>query len=729
MQRIENTLRNNYIALIFSILGCDLIFSCLYGDFSIVNFLVIIFLVVIYFTFYDKVVEEGNKGPIVYILGAVIILLFSLFFISLYMKSPNSELTYGISDMIFGGQLKTNTNLSYTFGIMVLVTFVYSSMIYYFSVKVTRTAILLLLYFIPIILYIKGSYKVDAVTIYSFMISLFLLLLIEVKNSNVLEGLKVKINDKHLLCSGGIVLLITLGVCIIIPKPNKLPEISSLETIKDYVLNHTRNVSNSFNVIWGNNRKTNVSVSDGQDIVLFSFTGDNPSYLIVKNYDAFENDTWILKNDDYLTGDNISTLKKSIPILNTLGYINKSPISGKFYEEVRESPKDDLKTTMYLYSESKSNEAPHPSKVTNSKLLSGRSMYLNNFDMLFLGDYKEFDSNSGCEIEYLRDNPNPNTKEALLLTYLNYDRYLELVNSIKDNDLYTREKSEIDEVNKIYTELPSAVTKRMKKLSLELTKDEESIYLKAKEIEDYFKSGEFSYNLTIPKAEKKNYIDYFIFEGKQGYCVQYATAMTLLCRASGISARYVEGYYVDESDKSLSKYNVNGNKGHAFVEVYIPGYGWKIFDPTPGRVNNVEVTYSEINPQTKAVKTNMSNGTSSLYIGIVLVLAGGLTVVIFKVTKRCRKLAKIKRLSNEEGFELIINDTVDILSKNNITPKNGETLLRFSKRVDEEFNFGFEDIVKIYYLNKYALEKISNNHVEEGFKVNKNIYQYIKNKK
>ena len=84
----------------------------------------------------------------------------------------------------------------------------------------------------------------------------------------------------------------------------------------------------------------------------------------------------------------------------------------------------------------------------------------------------------------------------------------------------------------------------------------------------------------------KDYIDYFILEGKTGYCVQYATAMTLMCLEEGIAARYAEGYVVSESDKSQNgRYLVTANKGHAFVEVYIEGYGWQIFDPTPDLSN------------------------------------------------------------------------------------------------------------------------------------------------
>ncbi|TAH21143.1 MAG: transglutaminase family protein [Cytophagales bacterium] len=46
-----------------------------------------------------------------------------------------------------------------------------------------------------------------------------------------------------------------------------------------------------------------------------------------------------------------------------------------------------------------------------------------------------------------------------------------------------------------------------------------------------------------------------------------------LCREAGIAARYVNGYYIDDSDKKYL---------HSWVEVYLPGAGWKGFDGTTG---------------------------------------------------------------------------------------------------------------------------------------------------
>ncbi len=64
-------------------------------------------------------------------------------------------------------------------------------------------------------------------------------------------------------------------------------------------------------------------------------------------------------------------------------------------------------------------------------------------------------------------------------------------------------------------------------------------------------------------------------EQRQGACRDLAVLWVDICRAVGIAARFVSGY--EESD-------FEGGKGylHAWGEAYIPGAGWRGFDPTNG---------------------------------------------------------------------------------------------------------------------------------------------------
>lgn len=76
------------------------------------------------------------------------------------------------------------------------------------------------------------------------------------------------------------------------------------------------------------------------------------------------------------------------------------------------------------------------------------------------------------------------------------------------------------------------------------------------------------------------FLDYFLFESRKGYCAYFATAFVLLARAEGIPARYVEGFCVPiTADKNMT---VTSGMAHAWPEVYLEGVGWIPFEPTPG---------------------------------------------------------------------------------------------------------------------------------------------------
>ena len=65
---------------------------------------------------------------------------------------------------------------------------------------------------------------------------------------------------------------------------------------------------------------------------------------------------------------------------------------------------------------------------------------------------------------------------------------------------------------------------------------------------------------------------------RSGSCRDYATLFIEACRNLGLASRFVSGYI----HAPATEY---GNAAtHAWAEVYIPGKGWKGFDPTSGEV-------------------------------------------------------------------------------------------------------------------------------------------------
>jgi transglutaminase-like putative cysteine protease len=64
---------------------------------------------------------------------------------------------------------------------------------------------------------------------------------------------------------------------------------------------------------------------------------------------------------------------------------------------------------------------------------------------------------------------------------------------------------------------------------------------------------------------------------KSGACRDVVTLFMGICRAIGLAARFVSGY--QEGDPDMSHRQL-----HAWVEVYLPGAGWRGYDPTHGLV-------------------------------------------------------------------------------------------------------------------------------------------------
>jgi transglutaminase-like putative cysteine protease len=65
---------------------------------------------------------------------------------------------------------------------------------------------------------------------------------------------------------------------------------------------------------------------------------------------------------------------------------------------------------------------------------------------------------------------------------------------------------------------------------------------------------------------------------RSGSCRDYATLLIEACRCLGLASRFVSGYLHAPATE------VGNATTHAWVEVYLPGTGWKGFDPTSGEV-------------------------------------------------------------------------------------------------------------------------------------------------
>lgn len=86
-----------------------------------------------------------------------------------------------------------------------------------------------------------------------------------------------------------------------------------------------------------------------------------------------------------------------------------------------------------------------------------------------------------------------------------------------------------------------------------------------------------------------DFVDWFLNESKSGSCTHFASAAVLLCRSQGIPARYCEGFVIKPSDMleqgnpgDIVTLSISDSRAHAWVEVYVNGYGWLTYEMTPG---------------------------------------------------------------------------------------------------------------------------------------------------
>jgi transglutaminase-like putative cysteine protease len=121
-------------------------------------------------------------------------------------------------------------------------------------------------------------------------------------------------------------------------------------------------------------------------------------------------------------------------------------------------------------------------------------------------------------------------------------------------------------------------------------------YAAAVALESWFRrSGGFRYDEHPPQVRGLPPLVAFTLQTKRGYCQHYAGAMALMLRMLGIPARVAVGFASGRYDAGRSVWTVADRDAHAWVEAWLPGYGWLPFDPTPGR-GELAASYSASSP-------------------------------------------------------------------------------------------------------------------------------------
>ncbi|HYX44915.1 MAG TPA: DUF3488 and transglutaminase-like domain-containing protein, partial [Acidimicrobiales bacterium] len=108
-----------------------------------------------------------------------------------------------------------------------------------------------------------------------------------------------------------------------------------------------------------------------------------------------------------------------------------------------------------------------------------------------------------------------------------------------------------------------------------------SPYHQARALQDWLRSS-FAYDLNQRSGHDTSAIERFLFVTKAGYCEQFAGTFAAMARSVGLPARVAVGF-TPGTPSSDGVYHVTDHQAHAWPEVYLAGFGWVAFEPTPGR--------------------------------------------------------------------------------------------------------------------------------------------------
>ena len=216
---------------------------------------------------------------------------------------------------------------------------------------------------------------------------------------------------------------------------------------------------------------------------------------------------------------------------------------------------------------------------------------------------------------------------------------------------------------------------------------------------------------TLPGSigSADDFLDYFMFEKKEGYCSYYATAFVLIARAYGIPARYVQGYRTDTGGRLNAE--TDSTDAHAWAEAYIEGFGWLIFEPTAGMITgqaaNGWKTLEEMRQnESRFDPEHMKNvpdaedhpdGTDTerhvpiRWSRIVLPALGGIlfTLMLFAVDQMMRR-RRFAKLSNHDKALWLCRRMMQVLKRKGLPRAKFETLSEYRARA--------EDVISAQYI-------------------------------
>lgn len=296
-----------------------------------------------------------------------------------------------------------------------------------------------------------------------------------------------------------------------------------------------------------------------------------------------------------------------------------------------------------------------------------------------------------------------------------------------------------ESIKQEYTQLPEKLPLRVKELANRITREYNNNYDRLKAIESYLKGYKYSFD-SPELPNDRDFVDYFIFDGKKGYCTSFATSMAVLGRCIGIPTRYVEGFvatFNEEKDRS-GMVPVRSNQAHAWAEAYIEGVGWIPFEATPsyyekrytkwreyeksGSEDTYTLTREEYSKYMQGLtdskqaeenikkKDDYTGIVKAMIIILMIIFLLLLIVIIYYSILKQQYKKELNKSDNNKKMYLIFLKILHMLKREGFVLDSQETILMFSLRIKNKLEFDgitFPVIADIFMKNRYGEENIT----------------------
>ena len=303
-----------------------------------------------------------------------------------------------------------------------------------------------------------------------------------------------------------------------------------------------------------------------------------------------------------------------------------------------------------------------------------------------------------------------------------------------------------DSMPDIYKALPDHLEIQVYNLANSITEGADTDYRKAMAILTWIQQN-CRYTLEVDEhPDNIDFVTSFLLDTRKGYCTYFATAMTVLCRMAGLPARYVEGYLartdgngtsvvtgvdahawtevyfkgfgwltfdavpggdgktgsqqipdhsgnepagsdpVPENTPSTSPEPVPDNTPDRNPSESVPPETTPAPDNKEGQQHNTPDNNMNPDPKQNPSEQEMSDpegrhDNKLLIVFLVLFILIILLIIRFLITSP--HFREKRAVTDDEKVEIWAQEIFDLLASENIIRKDGETPIRFTKRVDD----------------------------------------------